>query len=110
MSTERAYRERAGTKVVDSWNDANPVGTPVRYWAGLREGDGVESATRSKASLLGGHTPVVWVEGRPDCIALTHVERVAGHDDCNAHRCSVHGPGRDCCGRTLFGSPGEVVR
>lgn len=29
---------------------------------------------------------------------------------CTAHRCAVHGPGRDCCGRTVFGAPGEVVR
>lgn len=66
--------------LVDRWNADHPVGTPVCYWPGLRKGDGVWSNTRTPASLLGGYTPVVWVEGRGDCIALTHVEvrRVAG--------------------------------
>lgn len=66
---------------VEAWNNANPVGTPVKYWTGLLEGAGVESVTRSKASLLGGHTPVVWVEGEAACIALTHVERLEGAGD-----------------------------
>jgi hypothetical protein len=60
--------------IAEAWNDAHPTGTPVRYWPGLREGEGIESMTRSHATVLGGHTPVVWVEGRGDCIALTHVE------------------------------------
>ncbi len=59
---------------VAEWNAAHPVGTPVRYWTGLRKGDGVASVTRTEAQLLGGHTPVVWVEGEGACIALTHVE------------------------------------
>lgn len=58
----------------EAWNRAHDVGIPVRYWPGLHEGDGIESTTRSLATVLGGHTAVVWVEGRPDCIALSHVE------------------------------------
>lgn len=50
-----------------------PVGTPVQYWPGLREGDGIESVTRSEVWMLGGHTPVVMVEGYAGGIALTHV-------------------------------------
>lgn len=59
---------------VDAWNASHPKGAPVRYWPGIREGEGVASTTRSAAMVLGGHTAVVWVEGRGDCIALTHVE------------------------------------
>lgn len=51
-----------------------PVGTPVRYWPGAREGKGRESVTRSDVWSLGGHTPVVLVEGYAGGIALTHVE------------------------------------
>lgn len=60
--------------IVSKWNRENPVGTPVRYWTGDRHGDGKVSTTRSPAHLLGGHTPVVWVDGEASCIALTHVD------------------------------------
>lgn len=50
------------------------IGTPVRYWRGVRDGQGVESRTRTRVQMLGGHTAVVWVEGYASCVALTHVE------------------------------------
>jgi hypothetical protein len=61
-------------KIVDAFNAKNPVGTPVRYWTGLKEGPGKESKTRSRAEILSGHTPVVWVENESGCICLTHVQ------------------------------------
>lgn len=75
-SEQETPREQSPQAAADEWNDAHPIGTPVWYWPGLRE-DGIEaehSTTRTAASVLGGHTAVVWVEGRGDCIALTHVE------------------------------------
>lgn len=59
---------------VESFNKKNSIGTSVRYWKFTREGDGLESKTRSEAILLSGHTPVVWVEGEPGCIALSHIK------------------------------------
>lgn len=53
-----------------------PVGTSVRYWTGVREGDGRVSRTRSIVQRLGGHTLVVWVEGESSAIAVTHVEAI----------------------------------
>ena len=67
-STEKLMQQ------VESFNKKNSIGTSVRYWKFTREGDGLESKTRSEAILLGGHTPVVWVEGEPGCIALSHIE------------------------------------
>lgn len=58
----------------EQFNKHWPVGTTVRYWTGLREGEGKLSRTRTAASVLGGHTAVVWVEDEPDCIALSHIE------------------------------------
>lgn len=58
-----------------------PIGTPVRYWPGLREGDGIESVTRSEVWTLGGHTPVVMVEGYAGGIALTHVRPIPSAED-----------------------------
>lgn len=59
---------------IDRFNEKCPVGSRVRYWTGLREGEGVESKTRSEAHVLGKHTAVVWVEGHSSCIALSHVQ------------------------------------
>lgn len=63
-------------QAVAAWNTTTPVGTPVRYWTGIREGEGKRSRTRTAAQVLGGHTAVVWVEGESSCIALTHVAQV----------------------------------
>jgi len=79
-SPDAEFRELfapAGTadrRAVEWFNQENPIGTPVRYWTGVREGEGQTGVTRTAAHLLGGHTPVVWVTGHPACIALTHVQ------------------------------------
>jgi hypothetical protein len=67
----------ADQRAVTRFNVHNAIGTPVRYWMGVREGDGKTSFTRTEAQLLSGHTPVVWVHGQASCIALTHVEPIA---------------------------------
>lgn len=67
---------------VDAFNEDNPVGTPVRYWPGTRDGQSFTGVVDASAALLGGHAPVVWV--RPDsgggrgAMALTHVEPLTG--------------------------------
>lgn len=53
-----------------------PIGTPVRYWTGGREGAGELSRTRSAPYLHNGRVPVVFVVGHGAFIALTHVEPV----------------------------------
>ncbi len=66
----------------ETFNARHPVGTPVFAYPGARPED-VPSArrlvtrTRSKATVLGGHTDVVWVDGHSACIALTHVDVVS---------------------------------
>ncbi|MFI6228595.1 hypothetical protein ACIBCR_14940 [Micromonospora echinospora] len=62
---------------VHAFNDTHPLRTPVRYWKGVREGDGKTARTRTPAQLLGGHTAVVWLEGVSGCIALTHVDPIS---------------------------------
>ncbi len=63
--------------LVDRFNAARPVGTRVRYWTGLREGEGRVSTTRFPAQLLSGHTDVVWMVGEAGCVALSHVEALS---------------------------------
>jgi hypothetical protein len=77
---EKDRAERAAEEALwaagDRFNEANPVGTQVRYWTGERKGDGVLSVTRTPAQIAYSGTPVVWVEGHGACIALTHVQVV----------------------------------
>lgn len=62
---------------VHAFNQANHVGTPVRYWKFLREGDGKTARTRTPAQLHNGHTAVVWLDGVSGFLALTHVEPIS---------------------------------
>lgn len=73
-------------QIVEQFNRDNPIGSTVRYWSSEdwsiedwpiedwpRRRAGTLSRTRTAAILLGGHTAVVWVEGRDGGIPLTHV-------------------------------------
>ena len=80
----------AEKRAVERFNREHPIGTEVRYWPGLRWRDDGETEveaktgkTRSEASVLGGHTAVVWIEGHAECLALSHVEVVPVSDKPN---------------------------
>jgi hypothetical protein len=65
----------------EQWNALYPVGTPVFAYPGARPEDHGDvtrlvTRTRSRATVLGGHTDVVWVDGHSAGIALTHVDPV----------------------------------
>jgi hypothetical protein len=68
-------RKPAGPSVAE-WNALYRPGVRVRYWSGIREGEGRTSRTRSEAWDLCG-SPVVAVEGHAGGIALTHVQPLA---------------------------------
>ena len=57
----------------DTFNNRVPVGYEVRYWKGLREGDGKVGKVSYPAQIMGGHTAVVYISG-VGAVALTHVE------------------------------------
>jgi hypothetical protein len=58
----------------DAFNRKHPVGTPVKYWRGFKEGEpSGKGKTRSEAQLMCGGA-VVWIAGCSGCIAITHVE------------------------------------
>ncbi len=59
---------------VENWNLKHPVGTKVILTKDDKST--VETATRSQAELLGGHTPVIWLEGMSGCWALSRVKAV----------------------------------
>jgi hypothetical protein len=53
---------------VDEWNAAIPVGEMVEYRS-YPEALPQLFHTRTKASVLSGHTAVVWLEGKSGCVA-----------------------------------------
>lgn len=68
------------------WNARYPIGTPVIAYPDFRPEDDPQAErlvtrTRSRAELLGGHTPVVWIERHDSCIALTHLDLVESDSD-----------------------------
>lgn len=79
--TVRAGSVKPTELTAADWNSRYPVGTPVIAYPGCRPVDDsnaerLVTRTRSKASTLGGHTPVVWVDGHGSCISLTHIDPV----------------------------------
>jgi len=61
-------------KLIEEWNANNPIGTPVLVRRD--NGDIERSCTRSIAWMLGGHTPVVQVDGVVGCYALERVSAI----------------------------------
>ncbi len=71
-------------KTVDDWNSEYPPGTTVTVALDVPEpsfgniAKTLTTTTRSHAALLGGHTPVVWLNGLRACYSLERVTPAAG--------------------------------
>jgi hypothetical protein len=62
--------------VCDRWNARHPVGTPVIYHPVIGEKAGRSTKTTMPASILSGHSAVLFVEGVAGCVALEAVEPI----------------------------------
>jgi hypothetical protein len=60
-------------EAVDAWNAEVKVGDPVTYQNDF--GELIPTRTRSNASVLSGHTAVIWLYGIRGCVALDRVKR-----------------------------------
>lgn len=59
----------------DELNQLYPVGTPCRYWLGVRDGEpGMEGRIRAPFYVVHGRAVVGWVAGYPGYIDETHIE------------------------------------
>jgi len=65
--------------LVDEFNRTTPIGAAVRFWRGPREGAGLIASVAHPAELLGGHTPVCWLDVSGGAIALSHIEPLIAH-------------------------------
>ena len=70
MTPARALRE------AERFNARCPVGTPVRFWPGLRTGPGTVGRVRNRAVVMSDHASC-WVEGQAGSINLSHVAPLA---------------------------------
>lgn len=56
------------TEMVDAWNARFPVGTPVKVTKDDRSV--IETTTTSEASVMGGHSAVIFLDGIRGCYDL----------------------------------------
>lgn len=62
---------------VDNWNTKHPVGTAVSFEEIVGRGETLRTSTRDEASVFGGHTAVVLLEGKSGFVDLGHCKAVA---------------------------------
>jgi hypothetical protein len=89
---------------VDAWNRANVTVRAVTVT--LDSGEIIKTATRSDATMLGGHTAVIWLKGIKGCYALSRVQPYHGQDgtDCDYWRASGECVCEDC-GKKFYDHP-----
>jgi hypothetical protein len=89
---------------VDAWNRANVAGRAVTVTRDT--GEVVKTTTRSDATMLGGHTAVIWLKGFRACYALSRVQPYHGQDGVNCNYWRASG---ECvceaCGKKFYGHP-----
>lgn len=62
-------------KEADAFNARFSLGEQVEY-AEVVGGPSKRYKTRSEASVLSGHTAVVWLEGKSGCVCCSHITAV----------------------------------
>lgn len=66
-----SIQDKKNQSMINSFNDKIKVGDVIK----VEKDDGqiVEWTVKAPASILGGHTAVIWVNERPDCYRLDRV-------------------------------------
>jgi len=64
---------KQGEKLVESWKDT-PIGTDVIVT--MDDGQEIRTKTRSEAQMMGGHSPVIWLDGISGAYSLRRVRKV----------------------------------
>lgn len=64
-------------KQCDAWNAAHPEGTLVAFESIRGKGETHRGKSASEAQVLGGHTAVIWLDGKSGCVSLDHCMALA---------------------------------
>ena len=76
MAKRAEQRAAKLQREADKWNAKHPLGTVVRYWTGLREGEPTGTGpTRHEAVVMSDHVSV-WITGCVGSVNVSHVEAV----------------------------------
>lgn len=60
-------------QAANDWNSRLPVGSEVQYRECLDDPfPATRFTTRTPATVLSGHTAVVWLNEKPGCVAIAH--------------------------------------
>ena len=71
-----ATKQEIAEREADAFNRLVPVGTMVRYWSGVREGEPTGTGRiYHPATVVCDHASA-WIEGARSCHSITHVEVV----------------------------------
>lgn len=62
---------------VEQWNKRVAVGDWVEYRSVKDLSAPQRFQTRSEATVLSGHTAVVWLAGKSGCVCIDHCTRIA---------------------------------
>lgn len=73
-SKQEKERTKRFETYVEQWNAQHRVGTRVRVTKD--DGSAVETTTRTRAMMLSGHTPVIFLDGISGCYLLTRVKAI----------------------------------
>lgn len=65
----------------DAWNEKHAEGVLVSYESVVGEGETHLGKSISPAEVLGGHSAVIWLEGKSGCVALDHCKVVEQERD-----------------------------
>jgi len=66
-----SVQDKKNQSMVNSFNSKIKIGDKIKVE--LDDMSVVEYTVKAPASILGGHTPVIWVEERSDCYRLDRV-------------------------------------
>lgn len=56
----------------DKWNAVNPVGTAIAFENIRGQGTTHTGKTTSEAQVMGGHSAVLWFDGKSGAVSLDH--------------------------------------
>lgn len=65
-------------KQCDKWNAKSPIGTTVAFEEIVGRGETFRGKSSSEAQVMGGHSAVIWLDGKSGCVDLEHCTAVAG--------------------------------
>ncbi len=62
-------------QLVEKWNASVKIGDEIEYCE-LKGENPKRFKTRTEASILSGHTAVVWLEGKSGCVSVDHCRKL----------------------------------